>query len=211
MRYKRRKVVVAGMSLGFAIVTRMLQRYPELTRNVDMLISVAGLAHKDEFTFTTRRMLFYRTAALLFSSRFTAFFCRHVFFNRYCIRYAYRHTHNAKHKFKDLSPADMQRMLDAEVKLWQENEVRTYTKTARELLTLDNCQVKVDLPVYHMAVASDNYLNNHIIEQHFRIIFKDYILVDTLKLTAHAPSIIADAKAAAPFIPPKLRRLLVKA
>src|ERR1044072_6623658 len=40
MRYKRRRVTIAGMSLGFVIVTRMLQRYPDLTKKVDMVVSL---------------------------------------------------------------------------------------------------------------------------------------------------------------------------
>src|SRR5690349_7083121 len=38
LKYRRKKVAVAGMSLGFVIVTRMLQRYPALTKNIDMLV-----------------------------------------------------------------------------------------------------------------------------------------------------------------------------
>ncbi len=210
MRYKRRRVAIAGMSLGFVIATRMLQRYPELTRKVDMLISVAGFAHKDDFTFSANRMWFYRTTAWLFSSRLPALFFRHIVLNKYAIRSAYQHTHNAKKKFAGLSVEELQKMLDVEVRLWQENEVRTYMKTSLEFLELDNCKTKVNLPVYHVAVASDNYFDNRIVEQHLRVIFKEYHLLDTLILGNHAPSIIADAKAAAPFVPPKLRRLLAR-
>jgi pimeloyl-ACP methyl ester carboxylesterase len=45
LRYKRKKVIVVGMSLGFVIATRMLQRCPELIKRVDMLVSFAGFAH----------------------------------------------------------------------------------------------------------------------------------------------------------------------
>ncbi|HEY5667936.1 MAG TPA: hypothetical protein VIR03_02100, partial [Candidatus Saccharimonadales bacterium] len=99
-------------------------------------------------------------------------------------------------------------MLEAEIRLWHDNEVRTYMHTTVEFLALDNCKAKVDMPVYHVAVAGDHFFDNHLVEQHFRVVFNDYILLDTLDLQAHAPSVIADAKAAAPFVTPKLRRLL---
>jgi pimeloyl-ACP methyl ester carboxylesterase len=208
MRYKRRKATIAGMSLGFVVVTRMLQRHPDLTKRVDMLISLAGFAHKDDFTFTRRRIFMYRFASKIFTFRVPAWIFRHVFLHQFILRTVYRHTHNAKDKFSGLVGEELKEMLDVEVKLWHDNDVRTYMKTSLEFLALDNCKVKVDLPVNHVAVAGDRYFDNHIVEQHFKIIFKEYTLLDTLSVGNHAPSVIADAKAAAPFVPPKLRRVL---
>ena len=37
MRYKRKKVTIIAMSLGFAITTRMLQRCPELTKKMQSI------------------------------------------------------------------------------------------------------------------------------------------------------------------------------
>jgi len=61
--------------------------------------------------------------------------------------------------------------------------------------------------VYHVAIEGDRYFENVKVEQHMRRIFKDFVMVDA-KLPAHAPSIIADAKQAAPYVPLQLRRLL---
>jgi hypothetical protein len=66
------------------------------------------------------------------------------------------------------------------------------------------------LPVYHIGVSEDRYFDNQVVEQHFRVIFNDYHELASLSVANHAPSVIADAKAAAPFVPPKLRRLLSK-
>lgn len=208
MRYKRRRVTIAGMSLGFVVVTRMLQRYPDLTKKVDLLVSLAGFAHGDDFTFSKSRMRLYYAGAAFFSRQLPAMFFRHVCLNQWVLRSVYRRTHNAKDKFKGVVGEELQELLDVEVHLWQNNDVRTYMQTTREFLTLNNCDRKVDLPVHHVAVAGDRYFDNNLVEQHFRVIFKDFVLVDTLKVGNHAPSIIADAKAAAPFVPPKLRRLL---
>lgn len=208
MRYKRRRFIIVGMSLGFVIATRMLQRYPELTKKVDLLVSFAGFTHKDDFSFSKTRMTMYRIGATVFSLPVTSSFFRHVILNKYVIRATYRHTSNAKAKFKGAVGEELHELLDAEVRLWQENDVRTYMKTTTEFLTLDNCTKQVDLPVYHIAVQADQYFNNQIVEQHMRIIFKEYHLVANLNIDKHAPSVIADAKAAAPFIPPKMRRIL---
>ncbi|HEU4914268.1 MAG TPA: alpha/beta hydrolase [Candidatus Saccharimonadales bacterium] len=210
MRYKRRKVVIAGMSFGFVVATRMLQRYPELTKKVDLFVSIAGFAHKDDFTFSGKRQFMYRSLIRLFSFRLTALFFRYVILHPFFLRHAYKRTHNAKNKFQDLAADELQEMLDVEIGLWHDNDVRTHMKTSAEFLNLDNCKVKVDLPVHHVAIAGDRYFDNHIVEQHYRVIFREFNLVDTLRVGNHAPSIIADAKAAAPFVPPKLRRLLLR-
>jgi len=210
MRYKRRRVTIAGMSLGFVIVTRMLQRYPDLTKKVDMLISIAGFAHKDDFMFTKRRHFMYLSMARFFSLPVASSFFRHVLLSPLLLKTVYKHTHNAKNKFHGLVEEELEEMLNFEVRLWHDNDVRTYMQTSKEFLTLDNCKVKVDLPVHHVAISEDRYFDNHVVEQHFRVIFNDYHELANLSIGNHAPSVIADAKAAAPFVPPKLRRLLAK-
>lgn len=208
MRYKRRRFVIIGMSLGFVIATRMLQRYPELAKKVDLLVSFAGFAHRDDFSFSRPRLLAYRTAATIFSLPVAAPLFRHLILNKYAIRTVYRHTNNAKAKFAGIVGEELKELLDVEVRLWQDNDVRTYMKTTHEFLTLDNCRKQVDLPVYHVAIQADQYFDNQVVEQHMRVIFKEFHLLSNLKLDKHAPSVIADAKTAAPFIPSKLRRIL---
>ena len=208
LRYKRKRLIIVGMSLGFVIATRMLQRYPELSKKVDMLVSFAGFAHHDDFTFSKPRMTAYLTGARLFSLPGASGFFRHVCLNSHILRTVYRHTNNAKDKFKDVHGEELERLLEFEVRLWHDNDVRTYMKTTVEFLTLDNCKKQVDLPVYHIAVDADRYFNNVIVEQHMSVIFKEFHLLANLKIGNHAPSVIADAKSAAPFIPPKMRRIL---
>lgn len=210
MRYKHRRFTVVGMSLGFVIVTRMLQRYPELAKKVDLCVSLAGFAHKDDFTFSKPRYAMYRALAETFSLPVTSAFFRYVILSPPVLKLAYRHTHNAKDKFKGIVDEELKEMLEVEVGLWHSNDVRTYMKTSAEFLTLDNCTKRVDLPVHHIAVSADRYFDNHLVEQHLSVIFNECNTLAVLKFGNHAPSVLADAKAAAPFIPSKLRRLLSK-
>ncbi|CAN5368647.1 hypothetical protein BH09PAT4_BH09PAT4_05540 [soil metagenome] len=208
LRYKRKKVIVVGMSLGFVVATRMLQRCPELTKNVEMLVSFAGFAHQDDFTFTRPRRLFYTYASRIFTHRLPAAFFRYVLLHPRILRTVYTKTHNAKEKFEGVVDEELEELVQFEIGLWHSNEVRTYMQTTTEFLRLDNCKVRVEIPVYHLGVKGDRYFDNDIVEQHFRVIFSDYHLLSMLDLTNHAPSVIADEKAASVFIPPKLRRML---
>ncbi len=208
MRYKRKKPVVVGMSFGFIVVTRMLQRCPELTKKIAMIVSFAGFAHKDDFTFSKARWRSYYYLSKFFSRRLPALFFRYICLHPAILRFAYRRTHNAKEKFEGIVGEELEEITRFEIRLWHENDVRSYMKTTTEFLNLDNCKKQIDAPVYHIAVAADRYFDNNRVEQHFRVIFNDFILLKTLKLSNHAPSVIADEKAAAEFIPMSLRRML---
>jgi succinylarginine dihydrolase len=82
-------------------------------------------------------------------------------------------------------------------------------QTAHEMLTLDNTGIRVDLPLYQVASKKDRYFDNVRTEQNLRKIFNDYEIFYT-KDPNHAPTIIADKKAAAPFVPAGLKRVLRK-
>ncbi len=209
LRYKRRRVTIAGLSFGFVVVTRMLQRYPDLVKRVDMLVSVVGFAHHDDFTFTKPRMLAYRSAARFFSRRFPAIFFRNVLLHPFVLRSVYAKTHNARDKFKSVRRDHFRNVMDFEVHLWHANDVRTHMFTTAEFLKLDNCQWRIDLPVHHISVKADRYFDNHMVEQHMRVIFNDFTEYKS-RMDGHAPSVIADMKTAAPLLPKKLRALLAK-
>lgn len=205
-RYKRKKVTVAGMSFGFVVATRMLQRYPELTGKVDMLISIAGFAHRNDFLIPKPLYYFYLYSSRLLQFRLPALLFRTICLNPLVLGVIYKVTNNEK--FKGADSAQLKHLVNTEVRLWRINDVRTAMKTSAEFLTLDNCKQHVDLPVYHIGIMSDRYFDNFKVEQHLRVIFTDFHLLASLDLVNHAPSVVATAKDAASFVPPKLRKLL---
>lgn len=209
LHYKRRRVSIAGLSFGFIVATRMLQRFPDLASKVDLLVSVVGFAHHEDFTFTKRRHKTYLVAARCLSHRLPAIFFRNVLLHPSLLRAVYARTHNAKHKFKNTSKKEFNRLMDFEVHLWHANDVRTHMATTVEMLTLDNLGRRIQLPVWHIAVAGEKYFDNTMVEQHFRVIFKEFNLTLS-KLDNHAPSIIATKKEAAPLIPKEIRKVLSK-
>lgn len=210
LRYKRKKVVLVGMSFGFVVATRMLQRCPELAKNVEMMVSFAGFAHRDDFTFSNRRKFVYKWGSRFFSLRLPALFFRYVCLHPVFIRSVYRRSYNAKEKFDGLVGEELEELIKFEINLWHDNEVRTYMRTTSEFIDLDNCKKQIDMPVHHIGVSADRYFDNYIVEQHMRVIFSDFKLLKMLDVGNHAPSVIADEKAAREFVPPKFRRLLLR-
>lgn len=208
LRYKRKPVTIVGLSFGFVVATRMLQRYPDLTKKVDMLISVAGFAHKDDFLFTPLRYWGYRSMSRVFSLPITSSIFRGIALHPTTLRVFYARTHNAKRKLGDLGEEELQQMLEVEIWLWRNNDLRTYMYTSNQILRLDNCKRQINLPVWHVGVDGDHFFDNELVEQHLQVIFTKLNSMKLSGLTKHAPTVIASEKDATPFIPAKLRRIL---
>jgi pimeloyl-ACP methyl ester carboxylesterase len=210
LRYKRRRLTIVGISFGFVIATRMLQRYPELAKRVDMVISCVGFAHHDDFTFSKPRMHFYRTLVRLISLPGITPIFRVLCLNNFVLRYAYTHTHNAKHKFEAAAADSLDTfnaVMEVEIELWRINDLKTHMFTTNEFLHLDNCKQQVNVPVVNVATKGDYYFDARVVEQHLRIIFNDYTGME-LDLSTHAPSVVATKREAAVFIPKQLRKML---
>jgi pimeloyl-ACP methyl ester carboxylesterase len=210
LRYKNRRFTIVGLSFGFLVVTRMLQRYPELAKKVDLVVSVVGFAHRDDFKFSRSRYWFYRAITQFLSLRIPAWAFGVVFAHRpFVIRRIYNHSTLAKDKFRDIDGDAFMKNMEMEVMLWRANEVRTHMATNVAQLSVDNCKQSVNVPLWHVSTMADVYFNEHIVEQHLQVIFHDFHQVKS-SLDAHAPTVIATAQEAAKVIPPKLRRVLAK-
>src|SRR3989344_6709432 len=210
LRFRNKKFVIAGYSLGVPIITRMLQKYPELSQKVQMVVSIAGFTHKDDFNFSKKRYWIYRLGSTFFSRRPTAALYKLLILRPVYIRYIYRHLFNAKQKFKGKQAQVLARAIEMEVNLWRSNDPRTYMATGNMMFRLKlPGQGHINLPIYHASVTNDHYFNNLRVEQHMRMIYADFVH-GKIKSASHAPSIIATAKDAAFFMPKEFIRVLKK-
>lgn len=206
MRYKKQKITISGMSLGFVIATRMLQKYPKMASNVDLNISAFGFTHHDDIAVSRRKKAFFVKLTRFLSWRVPGLVAK-AWLRKPVIRRMYKND-NLKAHTVDETAERRQYRIDFEVWLWQNNDVRTHFFTLSQMLSLNLCNAKIPLPVHHVGVVADQYLDNHMIEQHMRVIFTDFISLPIPHAKAHAPTIVANAKEAGVFIPPRLRTIL---
>lgn len=208
LKLKNKKLTIIAMSYGFLVATRMLQKHPALIKNVEILISVVGFCHKDDFKFSKKRHNAYVNAAKFFSLPATAAFFKNAVLNPTILKTFYSKTYNAKNKFKGLSANQAKIAMEFEVYLWRCNDVRTYMYTSVEMLNVDNCFKRVAMDVNHICLDKDQYFNHSIVEQHMRIIFGNYH-EHTATMDKHAPSIIATKDDSKELIPDSIRKLLL--
>ncbi len=209
MRYKNRRITIIGMSFGFLVIARMLQRYPDIAKKTNNVVSIAGFVHHEDFKMGFGQKFFFKAIAKFFTYKSTALFARYALLNRPMIQLAYWAAGDNNVKMRNSSIKERRKRVRFEVKLWQCNDVRTYCATGSTMLKVNLFQHKgtTDADVTHIRVAEDRYFDNHVVEQHLGVIFRNVRCIDTL-LIGHAPTVIATAKEAAPYIPKQLRTIL---
>lgn len=208
MRYRRGKFTIVAISFGFLVVTRMLQKYPDIAKQVELSVSLAGFVHYDDFSFSRRQRLFYSSLSWLLSCRPLSFVTRHGVFSGPMIHWMYSIAPASKQRVRAMSPEDAKRMIDMEVKLWAVNDMRTHWLTTSQFLRVDNCQFgSVKVPTWHVTNANDFYFDNDVVEQHMQVIFSDYHRVIS-KSKNHTPSVVADKKEAAVMLPRQIKQIL---
>lgn len=195
--YPEDKVTIIGMSFGFAVATRMLQRHPEMVINIDKLVSLVGFTRIEDFHMKPRTRLMMLAMGSIFSLPLLSDLWRAICLNRLALWFTYMKSGHAK--FKGLTEDQKRSMLEIEIVLWRVNDLRTHMYTIAEGIRLDNTKCKVPLPVWHMGVKGDHLVNNDSVEQNMKQIFSDY-QATLIEQDKHAPTIMSEAEARAMFV-----------
>lgn len=209
LTYKRRRFTLVGISFGFVVATRMMQKYPEIAKRIDLVVSLVGFMHRDDFLFPPRKRRFLVKATRVIATHPIAWTMRYVALNKFVIRNIYARLGAGKRRFLEMEPTEFDTLMDFEVRLWQTNDVRTHWMTTSEFLGLDNCEKKIDLPVWHVSSSGDHYFNNEYVEQHMRVVFNKYDR-SVMQSHAHTPSVLGNKKEMSIMVPPALRKALRK-
>lgn len=208
LRYKRRRFTIIAMSFSVPLIIRTLQKYPDLARKVEFVVSISGFAHRDDFIFKKWEYWGLRTLATVLTARLPAAIVSTVVLNKPVLKWMYTSVSSSHSKMKDAkSAAELQRRIDFEAKLWKINDLRTRASTINMMLTIDVCNKKVNIPAYHITATADRYFDHKIVEQHMHVVFDSLELIPS-EMANHAPTIIATAKEALPYIPKRLRKIL---
>lgn len=209
--FKNKKVTLVGLSFGFIVLTRLLQNYPEHQKDINLLISVVGFSHANEFRFSPVRRYFYIFGSQVLAYRPMAKLYSLIFVKSGLMRYIYQYSYNAKSKFTNLTKAQLTLAIAMEMRLWQVNDMPTHMYTSHDFFSLDNTQVKIPLTIWHVSVKADIYFNAQQIRVNLAKIFKtvNFYLEDS---PTHAPTVIADAQEFLKLIPkPIIKQLQAQA
>ncbi len=202
LKYKRKRLSIVGVGFGFVLVTRMLQRNPDLTGKVNLLICLNGYAHKDDFIVKPLDKKIMQLYSTLFSDRLLAGILKISLYNTpaLLVRYPLKNFKSGK------NGPSKEFMRQFKVDLIKNSDLRTRMFLKRELLKLDNCNLKLNIPLWHITTSnSDKKTDRRLAEQHFRVIFKDYHQMPA-KVGRTIPLVLNDPKTAVKYLPGKVRR-----
>lgn len=208
LQYKRHRFTIISMSFSVPLIIRTLQKYPDLARKVDFVVSISGFAHRDDFIFKKWEYWGLRMLAATLSRPLPAFIVSRTILTKPVLTWMYRSVSSSHNKMKDAkTDLELQRRIEFEANLWKINDLRTRATTMTMMLTIDVCGESINVPAYHVTATADRYFDHKIVEQHMHVVFNNLELIPS-EMANHAPTIIATAKEAAPYIPKRLRTLL---
>lgn len=193
LRYKRKKVIIMAMSTAMPAVVIMLQKYPELVKKTDFVVSMAGFVHKDDFKMPYKYRGVLKVLFWLGSTKIISAISKNVFYRGPIIKVVYRIFANKHDKFKDADKEELNKRLNMEVKLWKANDMRTHFYSIYQFFSLDLCSYKqIKCPVLQLNSAKDMFLNAEITNQHMQIVFEEFAEA-RISSKAHVPAVTATA------------------
>lgn len=204
-------VTIISMSFGFLVVTRMLQKYPEMTQAVKDNIAVVGFGRSSDFNVAPALRWLIIGLSRVFKTRLGSWLVKVLIFNRLSLQvmFAFFRLFNPKYK---LTLGEQRReALAMETDLWSKNDARTKFYTWDLILNFDltkNSQ-PIQMTAHNMYTASDQYFAADRVEASLRRLYADY---EGSKANSelHAPSVLGSLEEIDRIYSPELKKLLKK-
>jgi pimeloyl-ACP methyl ester carboxylesterase len=209
LKYKNRKITIGSMSLGFVIVTRMLQKYPDIAKQVEMVIGLAGFCHYRDFKFKKKTFYLFKLGTAIFKQKLLALFLKVFILRKSLITLTYLLQARKIPKMQGADYKELKRRIAFEVVLWQKNDIRTYMELVSFMLKVDLTSQKVAVPLVNLTVNADEYFNNQLVQQHLKEIYSD-IKNFQAGMPNHSPSVICETEEVEMFIGKGVSRVLSK-
>lgn len=212
LRYKRKSLTIIGLGFGFVVVTRMLQSYPDLAKKVNLLVAIDSFSHHDDMQISPLRRRLSMLTKRFFRLKLPAMFYRNVVLYPLRLRLSSRtqlRIGKQKYGIAELDNDDRKNAVNSNIKLWRNNDTRTYMQSTLELLGLDNCRKTVDLPLYHVVSKDSEAFDPFQTEQHLGVVFRKVVTIQSA-LPDYGTIGIVPVQNTSQILPRKLRGLLLK-
>ncbi len=205
LRYKKRRVTIVAVGYGFTITTRMLQKYPDIIKKLDLFIGIDAFSHRDDIVISRFKRAWYIISARILNFRLSSSIFRTVWLRLILKKVSDDVILSSLKKFSFRGDIFFEPS-NVDYKLWLVNDMRTHAQTIKNLLKLDNCQNRVNIPLWHVAFDKRTFFNDIFVEQHLKVIFPEYHKLSSrfnLNLPLGSPK-----NRIGNIIPPQLRKKL---
>jgi pimeloyl-ACP methyl ester carboxylesterase len=198
------ELTLVGLSYGFMVITRMLQRHAELHGRVRMILSVMGLALGRDLAL--KPVVRWLGIAMFAAGKRQplAELAQFVMTRPWVLKLSYGANHP---KMQALAPEERPDFIAFEAFLWRCNDMRTYCSCLEELFRLHDTGARVPLEVQHIDTANDHWLNVRTTERDIRAQYAD-LTVHHSNLRHHGGTAYTDETEPEVMIPATVQALL---
>ncbi len=193
LRYKNKRLSIVCIGFGQVLVTRMLQRYPDLAKKVNVVVGFGGIARFDDLKLGRIKRIINRLSLRLAATRLVSGMIKLFYLQPWILR----------KRFSRMAPE----AAAEEVALWRTNDLRTHYLTTLELVKLDNCQQQINRPLWYVSTPASKKVENHRLIQHLGVIYSDVFEIRS-RIRNDAVGTVSYGRNKAQLLPAKLRRAL---
>lgn len=208
-----KRIRIVAMSFGFLVVTRMLQKYPKMSRNVEFVVSFVGFGKTEDFSITTFNKPLVKLSILAGSSKFGSMLIGKLIFNKLSLRlmFAVFRVLNPNPKYRHESKSKQKEAVEMELELWSSNDARTkfYTYKVLSDFDLTKSGKPIDLNLYDIVTPTDQYFDSESVSSTLGKLYKKSSTFQA-NLEVHAPSVIGSEDDVANIYPDSIKKILAK-
>lgn len=212
-KLNNKKLRIVAMSFGFLVTTRMLQKYPQLTDDIEFVVSFVGFGRTSDFSVNTFDKTYIKIAMKLTDTKFGSALIGALLFNKLSLRvmFAIFRVTNPNPKYRHATKEGRASAQEMELELWSQNDARTKFHTYKVLSNFDltKGQNPIKLDLYDMITPADQYFDSKAVSKTLKKLYKkSSTYMANLKL--HAPSVIGDEEEVANIYPDAIKKILDK-
>ncbi len=208
-----KKIRIVAMSFGFLVVTRMLQKYPELVENVEFVVSFVGFGKTADFSVATLKKPYVKAAMNFGITKGGSTLISSLLFNKLSLRvmFAFFWVFNPNPKYRHETKQERSSATKMELDLWSSNDARTkfYTYKVLSDFDLTKGQKPINLDLHDIITPTDQYFDSKSVSATLSKLYKrSSTYMANLKL--HAPSVIGNETQVANIYPDAIKKILDK-
>lgn len=209
----KKKIRIVAMSFGFLVVTRMLQKYPQLHDNIEFVVSFVGFGKTEDFSVDTFKKPIIKISLKLSNTKLGSWLIGTLLFNKVSLRVMFKlfRLFNPNPKYRHDSKREQDQATEMELELWSNNDARTKFYTYKVLSDFDLTKGQKPLPLdlYDIVTPTDQYFDSKSVNRTLSQLYRSSVMY-MANLRLHAPSVIGDEEVVAKIYPDSIKKILAK-
>jgi len=202
-------ITLLGISFGWEIITTFLDKNAAYFPRITEAISFVGFMTYKDFEVALWLEYLLKFVSITAKTWVGSKIYRYTFFQDFILKPFYLYYSKKTPRFIGVDPSEVRRHAAEQSWLWRINDIRTHGATSWDyLMNNDLASLKIAMPIIHLGVPHDHYLDNKKIVAEMQAVFKS-VMVYELQLASHAPVAFESPEEILAFIPTELQTYLL--